>query len=601
MQRVQAKPDHPVRAGSRVHERGLKEGRRRGPAAAATPEPLTGLARRLLREGIVGRDALHEAVRASREQSVSLVACLVSTGRGDPARIAVAAAREFGVPALDLDAVQPGPESSTLIPAELLRQHRVLPLMRRGRRVFVGIADPTNLRALDDIEFQTSLRPEPVIVEHDKLEARIGGSMGAEDASAAAFDFTELDLDGLQPVEDGDDADPVNADVDDAPVVKFVNRIMLDCVNRGASDIHFEPYERMYRIRMRHDGVLSEIAHPPMAVAGRLAARLKVMARLNVAERRMPQDGRIRMRVAPDRAIDLRVNTCPTLFGEKVVCRLLDPDSVKTDINDLGYEEGQKKTYLDHLARPHGMILVTGPTGSGKTVSLYAGLNTLNTSDRNIATAEDPAEINLPGINQVNVNPKVGLTFASCLRAFLRQDPDIIMVGEIRDLETAQVAIRAAQTGHLVLSTLHTNDAPRTLTRLVDMGIKPYAIASSVSLIIAQRLARTLCGACKQPAHVPADALIQEGFSPEEVEAGLTTYAARGCNRCSAGYRGRTGVFQVMPVSEPIGRIMMDGGNATQIARQAAAEGIRDVRRSALAKVRRGLIGLEELNRITVD
>ena len=544
---------------------------------------------------------MSEAVRATRERSTSLVAYLVSTGRGDPGRIAVAAAREFGVPALDLDAVEPGPEAATLIPGELRKQHRVVPLMRRGRRLFVGIADPTNLQALDAIEFQTSLRPEPVVVEYDKLEARITGSGRAEDASVTAFDFTDFDLDGLQLVDEGNDPDPVSADVDDAPVVRFVNRIMLDCVNRGASDIHFEPYEKLYRIRMRHDGVLSEIAHPPMALAARLAARLKVMAKLNVAERRTPQDGRIRIRVAADRAIDLRVNTCPTLFGEKVVCRLLDPASVKTDIDELGYDDGQKQVYLDHLARPHGMILVTGPTGSGKTVSLYAGLNSLNTPDRNIATAEDPAEINLPGINQVNVNPKVGLTFASCLRAFLRQDPDIIMVGEIRDLETAQVAIRAAQTGHLVLSTLHTNDAPRTLTRLVDMGIKPYAIAGSVSLIIAQRLARTLCGACKEPAHLPDDALLEEGFSPEAVRAGMTTYAARGCNRCSAGYRGRTGVFQVMPVSESIGRIMMDGGNAAQIALQAAAEGICDVRRSGLAKVGRGLISLEELNRITSD
>ena len=575
--------------------------RRRGPSAAAASVPLTGLARRLLRENIVGPDALAEAVKAAREQSTPLVAYLVSTGRGDAGRIAVAAAREFGVPALDLDAVELGPEAATLIPAELLSRHRVLPLMRRGRRVFVGIADPTNLRALDDIKFQTSLRPEPVVVEYDKLEARIAGTVRVEDASAAAFDFTDFDLDGLQLLDDGDDADHVNADIDDAPVVKFVNKVMLDCVNRGASDIHFEPYEKLYRIRMRHDGVLSEIAHPPMALAGRLAARLKVMARLNVAERRTPQDGRIQMRVAADRAIDLRVNTCPTLFGEKVVCRLLDPASVKTNIDELGYDDGQKQVYLDHLARPHGMILVTGPTGSGKTVSLYAGLNTLNTADRNIATAEDPAEINLPGINQVNVNPKVGLTFASCLRAFLRQDPDIIMVGEIRDLETAQVAIRAAQTGHLVLSTLHTNDAPRTLSRLVDMGIKPYAIAGSVSLIIAQRLARTLCGDCKQPVRVPPDALVDEGFSPGEVQAGLTIFAARGCDRCGAGYRGRTGVFQVMPVSEPMGRIIMDGGNAAQLARQATAEGIRDVRRSGLAKVRRGLISLEELNRITAD
>ena len=570
-------------------------------AQAAAAEPLTGLARRLLREGIVGRDALIEALKASREQSTSLVAFLVSTGRGDPGRIALAAAREFGVPALDLDAVELGPETSTLIPGDLLSQHRVVPLMRRGRRIFVGIADPTNLRALDEIEFHTSMRIEPVVVEHDKLEARITDSVPGTEASIAAFDFAGFDLDGLQLVDDGDDADHASADVDDAPVVRFVNQIMLDCVNRGASDIHFEPYEKMYRIRMRHDGVLSEIAHPPMALARRLAARLKVMAKLNVAERRMPQDGRIRMRVATDRAIDLRVNTCPTLFGEKVVCRLLDPDSVRINVDDLGYDAGQKQIYLDYLAKPHGMILVTGPTGSGKTVSLYAGLNTLNTPERNIATAEDPAEINLPGINQVNVHPKVGLTFASCLRAFLRQDPDIIMVGEIRDLETAEVAIRAAQTGHLVLSTLHTNDAPKTLTRLVDMGIKPFAIASSVSLIIAQRLARTLCSACRQPVRVPHDALLKEGFSTDEVAAGLIPFAARGCNQCNAGYRGRTGVFQVMPVSESMGRIIMDGGNATQIARQAAAEGIRNVRRSGLAKVRRGLISLEELNRITAD
>ena len=595
MQRDQARARVPS------HTRGREKAGRRGPAAAADPEPLTGLARRLLREGIVSRDALTEALQGSREQASSLVACLVPTGRGDAGLIAVAAAREFGVPALDLDAVEPEPEASTLIPGELLRQHRVLPLMRRGRRLFVGIADPSNIQALDDIEFQTSLRVEPVVVEHDKLEARITGSIRAQDASVAAFDFADFDPEGLHVVDDGSDSDFANADVDDAPVVRFVNQVMLDCVNRGASDIHFEPYEKSYRIRMRHDGVLSEIAHPPMSLAGRLAARLKVMAQLNVAERRMPQDGRIRMRLAPDRAIDLRVNTCPSLFGEKVVCRLLDSASVKTDIDELGCDDEQKHIYLDHLARPHGMILVTGPTGSGKTVSLYAGLNILNTPDRNIATAEDPAEINLPGVNQVNVNPKVGLTFATCLRAFLRQDPDIIMVGEIRDLETAEVAIRAAQTGHLVLSTLHTNDAPRTLTRLVDMGIKPYAIASSVSLIIAQRLARTLCGACKQAVRIPRDTLLEEGFPPDDVEAGLALYAARGCNRCNAGYRGRTGVFQIMPVSESIGRIIMEGGNAMQIARQAAAENIRDVRQAGLGKVKRGLISLEELNRITVD
>ena len=597
--RFQAQGDVQEQAGAPAHTRGNEQRGRRGPAAAS--EPLTGLARRLLRERIVSRDDLTEALKASREQAASLVACLVPTGRGDAGRIAVAAAREFGVPALDLDAMEPEPEASTLIPTELLTRHRVLPLMRRGGRLFVGTADPSNIQALDDIEFQTSLRVEPVVVEHDKLEARITGSIRAQDASVATFDFADFDPEGLHVVDDGSDSDIDNADVDDAPVVKFVNQVMLDCVNRGASDIHFEPYEKSYRIRMRHDGVLSEIAHPPLSLAGRLAARLKVMARLNVAERRLPQDGRIRMRLAPDRAIDLRVNACPSLFGEKVVCRLLDPARVKTNIDELGYDDEQKQLYLDHLAKPHGMILVTGPTGSGKTVSLYAGLNILNTPDRNIATAEDPAEINMPGINQVNVNPKVGLTFATCLRAFLRQDPDIIMVGEIRDLETAEVAIRAAQTGHLVLSTLHTNDAPRTLTRLVDMGIKPYAIASSVSLIIAQRLARTLCGACKEPVRIPGDTLLGEGFPPDDVEAGLTLYAARGCNRCNSGFRGRTGVFQVMPVSESIGRIIMEGGNAMHIARQAAEERIRDVRQSGLGKVKRGLISLEELNRITVD
>ncbi len=573
--------------------------RRRGPAAA--PEPLTGLARRLLREGIVSREALLEALEASREQGASLIACLVSSGRGDAGRIAIAAAREFGVPALDLDAVEIGPEMSTLVPVELAGRHRVLPLLRRGGRVFVGIADPTNVHAMDEIAFATSLLVEPVVVEFDKLEARIAGSAGARDASMAAFDFADLDLENIGANDHGEDPDFADAGVDDAPVVRFVNQVLLDCVTRGASDIHFEPYERTYRIRMRHDGVLSEIAHPPMALAGHLAARLKVMARLNVAERRLPQDGRFRLRAPQGRAIDFRVNTCPTLFGEKVVCRLLDSASVETNIDKLGYDDLQKRIYLDHLARPCGMILVTGPTGSGKTVSLYAGLNVLNTPDRNIATAEDPAEINLPGINQVNINAKVGLTFASCLRSFLRQDPDIIMVGEIRDQETAEVAIRAAQTGHLVLSTLHTNDAPKTLARLVDMGIKPYAIASSVTLIIAQRLARTLCQACRQPVRIPRDALFREGFDPRDVETGLTLYAARGCNRCTAGYDGRTGVFQVMPVSESIGRIIMEGGNAMQVAQRAAAEGIRDVRQSGLELVRRGLVSLEELNRITSE
>jgi type IV pilus assembly protein PilB len=376
---------------------------------------------------------------------------------------------------------------------------------------------------------------------------------------------------------------------------------MLDAIKRGASDIHFEPYEKHFRIRLRQDGVLTELARPPVALAMKIAARLKVMARLDIAERRIPQDGRIKMRLSKNRAIDFRVNTCPTLFGEKVVCRLLDPTSAQLGIDALGYEEEQKRIYLDNLAKPYGMILVTGPTGSGKTVSLYTGLNILNTIDRNISTAEDPAEINVPGINQVNVNPKVGLTFASALRAFLRQDPDVIMVGEVRDLETAEIAIKAAQTGHLVLSTLHTNDAPKSLTRLVDMGVKPYAIASSVSLIIAQRLARKLCQNCKEVVDIPTEALLKEGFTQTDVDAGITVFSAKGCGQCTSGYKGRVGIYQVMQLSETIGRIIMEGGNSMQIAEQARKEGVADLRQSGLKKVKDGITSLEEINRVTID
>ena len=375
----------------------------------------------------------------------------------------------------------------------------------------------------------------------------------------------------------------------------------MDAIKKGASDIHFEPYEKHFRIRLRQDGVLAEIARPPVALAGKVAARLKVMARLDIAERRIPQDGRIKMKLSKNRAIDFRVNTCPTLFGEKVVCRLLDPSSAQLGIDALGYEEPQKQLYLENLAKPYGMILVTGPTGSGKTVSLYTGLNILNTADRNISTAEDPVEINMAGINQVNVNPKVGLTFAAALRAFLRQDPDVIMVGEVRDLETAEIAIKAAQTGHLVLSTLHTNDAPKTLTRLVDMGVKPYAIASSVSLIIAQRLARRLCSNCKEPIDIPAEALKKEGFTQAEIEGGITIFGPKGCTQCTAGYKGRVGIYQVMPVTETLGRIIMEGGNAMQIAETAKHDGVADLRQSALKKVKDGLTSLEELNRVTVE
>jgi type IV pilus assembly protein PilB len=572
-------------------------------ATAATQSALTGLPRRLAQDGVVSEDALIQALDETKKSNESLVAYLVSNELGEPRQIAIAAAHEFGVPLLDLDAIEVDLDVVRLVSEKLLNRHKVLPLMQRGKRLYIGVADPTNLQALDDIGFQTSLRVEPVVVEQDKLDNHVNRALEAVDTTMSSFDDDDFDLENLE-ISGGDeelDDEPSSSEIDDAPVVRFVNKVMLDAIKRNASDIHFEPYEKYYRIRLRQDGVLVEIAKPPAALAVKVAARLKVMARLDIAERRIPQDGRIKMRLSKNRAIDFRVNTCPTLFGEKVVCRLLDPASASVGIDALGYEEDQKQIYVEQLAKPYGMILVTGPTGSGKTVSLYTGLNILNTEDRNISTAEDPSEINMPGVNQVNVNPKVGLTFASALRAFLRQDPDIIMVGEIRDLETAEIAIKAAQTGHLVLSTLHTNDAPKTLTRMVDMGIKPYAIASTVSLIIAQRLARRLCTNCKKPIDVPAEALLKEGFSEDEVEAGITIYAADGCSQCTSGYKGRLGIFQVMPVSDTIGRIIMEDGNALQIADQAAVEGIADLRASGLKKIKDGLTSLEEINRVTID
>ncbi len=572
-------------------------------ATAAAQTHLTGLPKRLVQDGVVSLTDIAQALEQVKKDNSSLVAYLVSKELGNPRQIAVAAAHEFGVPLLDLDAVELDLDVVRLVSEKLLNRYRVLPLMQRGKRLHMGVADPTNLQALDDIGFQTSLRIEPVVVEQDKLDIFVNRALEAVDTSMSAFDDDDLDLDNLE-VSGGDeelDDAPTSSDIDDAPVVRFVTKVMMDAIKRNASDIHFEPYEKFYRIRLRQDGVLVELAKPPAALAVKVAARLKVLARLDIAERRVPQDGRIKLRLSKNRAIDFRVNTCPTLFGEKVVCRLLDPASAKIGIDALGYEEQQKAHYVNQLAKPYGMILVTGPTGSGKTVSLYTGLNILNTVDRNISTAEDPAEINMPGVNQVNVNPKVGLTFASALRAFLRQDPDVIMVGEIRDLETAEIAIKAAQTGHLVLSTLHTNDAPKTLTRMVDMGIKPYAIASTVSLIIAQRLARRLCQNCKKSIDVPKEALLKEGFSKADVKEGITIYAAEGCNQCNAGYKGRLGIFQVMPVTEAIGRIIMEDGNAMQIADQAAAENIPDLRQSGLKKVKDGFTSLEEINRVTID
>ena len=571
-------------------------------AATASQSSLSGLPRRLVQDGIVSEEVVQEAAAAAKKERTPLVAYLVAKQMANARAIAVAAAHEFGVPLLDLDAIEIDLDCLRIVDQKLLNKHRVLPLIKRGQRLFLGIADPTNLQAIDDVKFQTSLRVDPVVVEQDKLEERISKALDAVDTSMSGLEDEDFDLENLDVMGGEEEQEDITRDdIEDAPVVRFVNKVLLDAIKRGASDVHFEPYEKQFRVRSRLDGVLSEVAQPPVALANKVCARLKVMSRMDIAERRVPQDGRIKMRLSKNRAIDFRVNTCPTLFGEKIVLRILDPASAKLGIDALGYEDDQKAMYQKHLDKPYGMILVTGPTGSGKTVSLYVGLNILNTEARNISTAEDPSEINMPGVNQVNINPKVGLTFASALRAFLRQDPDIIMVGEIRDLETAEIAIKAAQTGHLVLSTLHTNGAPRTLTRLVDMGVKPYAIATSVSLIIAQRLARKLCDNCKELRDVPREALEKEGFEAEDIDSGMSIFGPVGCKSCNDGYKGRIGIFQVMEVSEAMGKIIMADGNAMKIADQAAAEGVIDLRRAGLNKVKDGITSLEEINRVTIE
>jgi type IV pilus assembly protein PilB len=566
---------------------------------------LGGLPQRLVQDGLIEEAAMLEAVNLARERKTSVVTQLVASGAANARDIAIAASNEYGVPLFDLDAVNVDLDSVRLVSDKLLAKHRVLPLFRRGKRLFLAVADPTNLHAIDEVKFQTSLGIEAIIVEDDKLQTAIDKALEQVDNQMSALtDDSDVDLEALEVTGGEDELDDKAGgrdDVEDAPIVRFVNKVMLDAIRRGASDIHFEPFEKMYRVRLRMDGVLKEIAQPPVQLASKMCARLKVMSRLDIAERRVPQDGRIKMKLSKNRAIDFRVSTCPTLFGEKIVLRILDPAQASLGIDSLGYEPFQRELYTKYLAKPQGMILVTGPTGSGKTVSLYTGLNILNREDTNISTAEDPAEINLPGVNQVNVNPKVGLTFAAAMRAFLRQDPDVIMVGEIRDLETAEIAIKAAQTGHLVLSTLHTNDAPQTLTRMIDMGVKPYAIATSVSLIIAQRLARRLCGQCKQPREIPKEALLKEGFNEADVAHGLKIFAPKGCSNCTDGYKGRTGIYQVLPVTESIARIILASGSAVDIAAQAAKDGVWDLRRAGLEKVKNGLTSLEEVNSVTVE
>ena len=562
----------------------------------------SGLARKLVHDGLISDSQAQEAFEAATKNKVPFVSYLVEKKIAASNQIAQSAAEEFGVPLVDIDAVDLEADIVKLVKEDLIRKHHSLPLYKRGNRVFIAVSDPTNLQALDEIKFHVGMSAEAVLVQDDKLSKAIDKALEAADTSLS--ELADSDLDDVEFVDEDAVAaagDVTESEADDTPVVRFVNKVMLDAINKGASDIHFEPYEKSYRVRFRQDGVLREVAAPPVGMAPRLAARLKVMSRLDISERRIPQDGRIKLNLSKNRAIDFRVNTCPTLFGEKIVLRILDPNSAKLGVDALGFEPEQKELFLEALHKPYGMLLVTGPTGSGKTVTLYTGVNILNEPDVNISTAEDPVEINLPGINQVNVNNKVGLTFPSALRAFLRQDPDIILVGEIRDLETAEIGIKAAQTGHMVLSTLHTNDAPQTLTRMVNMGVPPYNIAGSVNLIIAQRLARRLCSQCKEQLDIPKEALLEEGFTEKEIAAGLKIYGPKGCDQCSGGYKGRVGIYQVMPVSEKMGQIIMENGNAMQLAEQAEKEGIPDLRQSGLKKVKDGITSLDELNRVTKE
>ncbi|MBK5930093.1 type IV-A pilus assembly ATPase PilB [Halochromatium salexigens] len=569
-------------------------------ATDASPINPAGLARRLVQDGLLSEQRARTAQREAADRHQAFVQYLVEQKLLDSHSIAVAASEEFGVPLLDLAAVDLLNVPMDLVDTRLVQKHRALPLLRRGNRLFVAVSDPTHDQALDDIRFNTGLSASVILVEDDKLATAIHQVLQAQDTTLS--DLIDADLGKAEGVQDdGGETIDTDSNVDDAPVVRYVNKILHDAINAEASDVHFEPYERSFRIRFRQDGVLHEIAHPPLSIASRLIARLKVMSRMNIAERRVPQDGRLKLKLGYAHDVDFRVNTLPTLYGEKVVLRILDSAGGNVGINKLGMDPEQQARFQRAITRPYGMILVTGPTGSGKTVTLYSALNLLNRTAVNISTVEDPVEIQVPGINQVSMNAKTGLTFAAALRAFLRQDPDIIMVGEIRDQETAEIAVKAAQTGHLVLSTLHTNDAPQSLTRLVNMGVAPFNIASSVLLIMAQRLARRLCLHCRAVETLPREALFEEGFSAQEIDEGLTLYKAVGCERCTEGYKGRIGLFQVVEVSEAMGRTIMEGGHSLDLARQAAQEGFLDLRQSGLQKVKEGLTSLLELNRVTRD
>jgi len=570
--------------------------------ATANLVGITGIARRLVLDGALDDAVARQALATASAQKQPITTYLAEKRLVTPAQLAAANSVEFGVPLLDVGAFDPAQSAIKTVSEALIRKHSVLPLYKRGNRLFLGISDPTNSHALDEIKFQTNFAIEPILVDEERLRRAIDQWLEATDSLAD----TVGDQEGLDTLDvSGGDADlssdtGVDVKTDDTPVVKFVNKVLVDSIRRGASDIHFEPYETEYRVRLRIDGLLKQVTKVPHNLSGRIAARLKVMAQLDIAEKRVPQDGRIKLNISKTKQVDFRVSTLPTLFGEKVVLRILDGSAAKLGIDKLGYEDDQRALYEQALAKPYGMILVTGPTGSGKTVSLYTGLNILNQEERNVSTVEDPVEIRVPGINQVQMNAKKGMTFAAALRSFLRQDPDVVMVGEIRDLETAEIAVKAAQTGHLVLSTLHTNDAPQTVSRLMNMGIAPFNITSSVTLIIAQRLARRLHD-CKREVHLPEHALVAEGFTHEEVVGGFKIYEPVGCPDCTEGYKGRTGIYQVMPMTEQIQAIILEGGNALQIAEAAQRSGVRDLRQSALLKVKNGVTSLAEINRVTKD
>lgn len=561
---------------------------------------LSGLAKQMVLSGLLDdKTALHAQQQAARNK-LSLVTYVVQNKLANGRAVSELAADQFGVAYMDLDALDKESLPKDIVSEKLARQHRALPLIKRGNKLFVAVSDPTNHQAVTDIQFSTGLTTEAVLVEDDKLGRALDKFF--ESATSGLEGLGDVDLDGVdvQTVSDDGVSDDAGEAADDAPVVRFVNKMLLDAIRGGSSDLHFEPYEKAYRVRFRTDGILHEIARPPIQLAPRISARLKVMAGLDISERRRPQDGRIKMKLSKTKAIDFRVNTLPTLWGEKVVMRILDPSSAQMGIDALGYEEDQKALYMQALQQPQGMILVTGPTGSGKTVSLYTGLNILNTVDVNISTAEDPVEINLEGINQVNVNPKQGMDFSQALRAFLRQDPDIIMVGEIRDLETAEIAIKAAQTGHMVMSTLHTNSAAETLTRLRNMGVAAFNIATSVNLIIAQRLARKLCNSCKKEVDLPRDALLEEGFPADKIGT-FKIYGPVGCDNCTGGYKGRVGIYEVVKNTPALARIIMEDGNSIDISTQMRKDGFNDLRTSALLKAMQGVTSLEEVNRVTKD